>query len=163
SPGVYARSFMEGRISESQLDNFRMEVDGRGVSSYPHPWLMPEYWQTATVSMGLGPIAAIYQARNFKYLESRGLMPKTDRKVWCWRGDRESVGVASLGAISVAGREGLDNLSFVINSDLQRLDGSVRGNGEIIQEREGDCRGAGWNVIKTIWGSYWDPPLARDT
>src|SRR5690606_12187705 len=163
SPGVYARSFMEGRISESQLDNFRMEVDGRGVSSYPHPWLMPDYWQTATVSMGLGPIAAIYQARNFKYLESRGLMPKTDRKVWCFLGDGETDEPESLGAISVAGREGLDNLIFVINCNLQRLDGPVRGNGKIIQELEGQFRGAGWNVIKTIWGSYWDPLLARDT
>ena len=163
SPGVYARSFMEGRVTESQLDNFRMEVDGRGVSSYPHPWLMPEYWQTPTVSMGLGPIAAIYQARNFKYLESRGLMPKTDRKVWCFLGDGETDEPESLGAISVAGREGLDNLVFVINCNLQRLDGPVRGNGKIIQELEGNFRGAGWNVIKTIWGSYWDPLLARDT
>ncbi|WP_027079687.1 pyruvate dehydrogenase (acetyl-transferring), homodimeric type [Luteimonas mephitis] len=163
SPGIYARSFMEGRISESQLDNFRMEVDGRGISSYPHPWLMPEYWQTPTVSMGLGPIAAIYQARNFKYLESRGLMPKTDRKVWCFLGDGETDEPESLGAISVAGREGLDNLVFVINCNLQRLDGPVRGNGKIIQELEGNFRGAGWNVIKTIWGSYWDPLLARDT
>ncbi|MFC3716497.1 pyruvate dehydrogenase (acetyl-transferring), homodimeric type [Luteimonas soli] len=163
SPGIYARSFMEGRINESQLDNFRMEVDGRGVSSYPHPWLMPDYWQTPTVSMGLGPIAAIYQARNFKYLESRGLMPKTDRKVWCFLGDGETDEPESLGAISVAGREGLDNLVFVINCNLQRLDGPVRGNGKIIQELEGNFRGAGWNVIKTIWGSYWDPLLARDT
>ncbi|HZW19483.1 MAG TPA: pyruvate dehydrogenase (acetyl-transferring), homodimeric type [Luteimonas sp.] len=163
SPGVYARSFMEGRITESQLDHFRMEVDGRGVSSYPHPWLMPDYWQTPTVSMGLGPIAAIYQARNFKYLESRGLMPKSDRKVWCFLGDGETDEPESLGAISVAGREGLDNLVFVINCNLQRLDGPVRGNGKIIQELEGNFRGAGWNVIKTIWGSYWDPLLARDT
>ncbi|MGN7726492.1 pyruvate dehydrogenase (acetyl-transferring), homodimeric type [Luteimonas sp. 22616] len=163
SPGVYARSFLEGRISESQIDNFRMEVDGRGVSSYPHPWLMPDYWQTATVSMGLGPIAAIYQARNFKYLEGRGLMPKTDRKVWCFLGDGETDEPESLGAISVAGREGLDNLVFVINCNLQRLDGPVRGNGKIIQELEGNFRGAGWNVIKNIWGSYWDPLLARDT
>ncbi|HVI57902.1 MAG TPA: pyruvate dehydrogenase (acetyl-transferring), homodimeric type [Luteimonas sp.] len=163
SPGVYARSFLEGRISESQLDHFRMEVDGRGVSSYPHPWLMPDYWQTPTVSMGLGPIAAIYQARQFKYLEGRGLMPKTDRKVWCFLGDGETDEPESLGAISVAGREGLDNLVFVINCNLQRLDGPVRGNGKIIQELEGNFRGAGWNVIKTIWGSYWDPLLARDT
>ena len=163
SPGVYARSYMEGRISEEQLHNFRMEVGGNGLSSYPHPWLMPEYWQTATVSMGLGPIAAIYQARNFKYLEARGLMPKSDRKVWCFLGDGETDEPESLGAISVAGREGLDNLVFVINCNLQRLDGPVRGNGKIIQELEGNFRGAGWNVIKTIWGSYWDPLLARDT
>ena len=163
SPGIYARSFLEGRISESQLDHFRMEVDGRGVSSYPHPWLMPDYWQTPTVSMGLGPIAAIYQARNWKYLEGRGLMPKTDRKVWCFLGDGETDEPESLGAISVAGREGLDNLIFVINCNLQRLDGPVRGNGKIIQELEGQFRGAGWNVIKTIWGGYWDPLLARDT
>jgi pyruvate dehydrogenase E1 component len=163
SPGIYARSFLEGRISESQLDHFRMEVDGRGVSSYPHPWLMPDYWQTPTVSMGLGPIAAIYQARNWKYLEGRGLMPKTDRKVWCFLGDGETDEPESLGAISVAGREGLDNLVFVVNCNLQRLDGPVRGNGKIIQELEGSFRGAGWNVIKLVWGSYWDPLLARDT
>ena len=163
SPGVYSRSFLEGRISEDQLHHFRMEVDGKGVSSYPHPWLMPDYWQTPTVSMGLGPIAAIYQARAFKYLESRGLMPKTDRKVWCFLGDGETDEPESLGAISVAGREGLDNLIFVINCNLQRLDGPVRGNGKIIQELEGQFRGAGWNVIKTIWGSAWDPLLARDT
>jgi pyruvate dehydrogenase E1 component len=163
SPGIYARSFLEGRISESQLDHFRMEVGGRGLSSYPHPWLMPEYWQTATVSMGLGPLAAIYQARNWKYLEGRGLMPKTDRKVWCFLGDGETDEPESLGAISVAGREGLDNLIFVVNCNLQRLDGPVRGNGKIIQELEGQFRGADWNVIKTIWGTYWDPLLARDT
>ncbi len=163
SPGIYARSFMEGRISESQLDHFRMEVDGRGISSYPHPWLMPDYWQVPTVSMGLGPIAAIYQARNWKYLEGRGLMPKTDRKVWCFLGDGETDEPESLGAISVAGREGLDNLIFVVNCNLQRLDGPVRGNGKIIQELEGQFRGAGWSVIKTVWGSYWDPLLARDT
>ncbi|HSM11736.1 MAG TPA: pyruvate dehydrogenase (acetyl-transferring), homodimeric type [Lysobacter sp.] len=163
SPGIYARSFLEGRISEDQLDNFRMETEGRGLSSYPHPWLMPDYWQTATVSMGLGPLAAIYQARNWKYLEGRGLIPKTDRKVWCFLGDGETDEPESLGAISVAGREGLDNLIFVINCNLQRLDGPVRGNGKIIQELEGSFRGAGWNVIKTVWGSYWDPLLARDT
>ncbi|MFP7722356.1 pyruvate dehydrogenase (acetyl-transferring), homodimeric type [Lysobacter sp. A3-1-A15] len=163
SPGIYARSFLEGRLTEDQLDNFRMEVDGRGISSYPHPWLMPDYWQVPTVSMGLGPIAAIYQARNWKYLEARGLMPKTDRKVWCFLGDGETDEPESLGAISVAGREGLDNLIFVVNCNLQRLDGPVRGNGKIIQELEGQFRGAGWNVIKTIWGSYWDPLLARDT
>ncbi|TWI06864.1 pyruvate dehydrogenase (acetyl-transferring), homodimeric type [Aerolutibacter ruishenii] len=163
SPGIYARAFLEGRISEPQLDAFRMEVDGRGIASYPHPWLMPDFWQVPTVSMGLGPIAAIYQARNWKYLEARGLMPKTDRKVWCFMGDGECDEPESLGAISVAGREGLDNLVFVINCNLQRLDGPVRGNGKIIQELEGQFRGAGWNVIKTIWGSYWDPLLARDT
>jgi pyruvate dehydrogenase E1 component len=162
SPGIYARAFLEGRLSESQIDNFRMEVDGKGVSSYPHPWLMPEFWQTPTVSMGLGPISAIYQARNWKYLEGRGLMPKSDRKVWCFMGDGETDEPESLGAISLAGRENLDNLCFVINCNLQRLDGPVRGNGKIIQELEGVFRGAGWNVVKVIWGSYWDPLLARD-
>ncbi|MGJ4802923.1 pyruvate dehydrogenase (acetyl-transferring), homodimeric type [Luteimonas sp. SDU82] len=163
SPGIYARAFLEGRISESQIDNFRMEVDGRGISSYPHPWLMPDFWQVPTVSMGLGPIAAIYQARNWKYLESRGLLPKTDRKVWCFMGDGETDEPESLGALSIAGREGLDNLVFVINCNLQRLDGPVRGNGKIIQELESQFRGAGWNVVKTIWGSYWDPLLAKDS
>ncbi len=162
SPGIYARSFLEGRFTEAQLDHFRMEVDGQGISSYPHPWLMPDYWQVPTVSMGLGPIAAIYQARYWKYLEARGLMPKSDRKVWCFMGDGETDEPESLGAISVAGREGLDNLVFVINCNLQRLDGPVRGNGKIIQELEGGFRGAGWNVVKTIWGSYWDPLLAKD-
>ena len=162
APGIYARAFLDGRISESQLDNFRMEVDGRGISSYPHPWLMPDFWQTPTVSMGLGPIAAIYQARNWKYLEARGLMPKSDRKIWCFLGDGETDEPESLGAISIAGREGLDNLVFVVNCNLQRLDGPVRGNGKIIQELEGNFRGAGWNVVKAIWGSYWDPLLARD-
>ncbi|MGY1528768.1 pyruvate dehydrogenase (acetyl-transferring), homodimeric type [Luteimonas sp. A649] len=162
SPGIYARSFLEGRLTESQIDHLRMEVDGRGIPSYPHPWLMPDYWQTPTVSMGLGPIAAIYQARNWKYLEARGLMPRTDRKVWCFLGDGETDEPESLGAISIAGREGLDNLVFVINCNLQRLDGPVRGNGKIIQELEGNFRGAGWNVVKAIWGSYWDPLLARD-
>ena len=162
SPGIYARAFLEGRISESQLDHFRMEVDGRGVSSYPHPWLMPDFWQIPTVSMGLGPIAAIYQARNWKYLESRGLLPRSDRKVWCFMGDGETDEPESLGALSIAGREGLDNLIFVVNCNLQRLDGPVRGNGKIIQELESQFRGAGWNVIKTIWGSYWDPLLAND-
>jgi pyruvate dehydrogenase E1 component len=162
SPGIYARAFLEGRITESQLDNFRMEVDGQGISSYPHPWLMPDFWQTPTVSMGLGPISAIYQARNWKYLEGRGLMPKSDRKVWCFLGDGETDEPESLGAISLAGRENLDNLCFVVNCNLQRLDGPVRGNGKIIQELEGVFRGAGWNVIKVVWGSYWDPLLARD-
>lgn len=162
SPGIYARAFLEGRLSEEQLDHFRMEVDGKGISSYPHPWLMPDFWQLPTVSMGLGPIAAIYQARAWKYLEARGLMPKSDRKVWCFLGDGETDEPESLGAISVAGREGLDNLVFVINCNLQRLDGPVRGNGKIIQELEGQFRGAGWNVIKLVWGSHWDPLLARD-
>jgi len=162
SPGIYARAFLEGRISEAQLDAFRMEVDGHGISSYPHPWLMPDFWQTPTVSMGLGPLTAIYQARAWKYLEARGLMPKTNRKVWCFLGDGETDEPESLGAIGVAGREGLDNLVFVINCNLQRLDGPVRGNGKIIQELEGAFRGHGWNVIKTIWGSYWDPLLAND-
>jgi len=162
SPGVYARAFLEGRLSADQLDHFRMEVDGRGISSYPHPWLMPDFWQTPTVSMGLGPISAIYQARFCKYLEGRGLMAKTDRKIWCFLGDGETDEPESLGAISLAGREGLDNLVFVVNCNLQRLDGPVRGNGKIIQELEGVFRGAGWNVLKVVWGSYWDPLLARD-
>src|SRR5436190_602941 len=163
SPGIYSRAFLEGRISESQIDHFRMEVDGKGVSSYPHPYLMPEFWQTPTVSMGLGPISAIYQARFWKYLEGRGLMPKTDRKIWCFLGDGETDEPESLGAISLAVCEGLDNLVSVVNCNLQRLDGPVRGNGKIIQELEGNFRGAGWNVIKVVWGSYWDPLLARDT
>ena len=162
STGVYARAFLEGRISEDQLDHFRMEVDGRGVSSYPHPWLMPDFWQTPTVSMGLGPISAIYQARFFKYLEHRELLPKSDRKVWCFMGDGECDEPESLGAITLGGREQLDNLCFVINCNLQRLDGPVRGNGKIIQELEGAFRGAGWNVIKVVWGSYWDPLLQKD-
>jgi len=165
SPGVYARSFLEGRIGEDRLDLFRMEVagHGKGLSSYPHPWLMPEYWQVPTVSMGLGPLQAIYQAHFMKYLEHRGLIAPSDRKVWCFLGDGETDEPESLGAISLAGREGLDNLVFVINCNLQRLDGPVRGNGKIIQELEGNFRGAGWNVLKVIWGSYWDPLLARDT
>ena len=162
SPGVYARAFLEGRITEAELDRFRMEVDGGGLSSYPHPWLMPDFWQTPTVSMGLGPIMAIYQARFWKYLEHRGLMPKSDRKIWCFMGDGETDEPESLGAITLAGREKLDNLVFVINCNLQRLDGPVRGNGKIIQELEGAFRGAGWNVLKVIWGSYWDSLLARD-
>mgnify|MGYP001358314131 CR=1 FL=1 len=164
SPGVYARSFLEGRISEEQLDLFRMEVGGKGkaLSSYPHPWLMPDYWQVPTVSMGLGPLQAIYQAQFMKYLENRELIAPSDRKVWCFIGDGESDEPESLGAISLAGREGLDNLVFVVNCNLQRLDGPVRGNGKIIQELEGVFRGAGWNVLKLIWGSYWDPLLARD-
>src|SRR5687767_10376476 len=162
SPGVYARSLMEGRLSEERLLNFRREVDGNGVSSYPHPWLMPDYWQFPTVSMGLGPITAIYMARYLKYLEARGIAQTANRKVWVFCGDGEMDEPESLGAIGLASREKLDNLVFVVNCNLQRLDGPVRGNGKIIQELEGDFRGAGWNVIKVIWGSYWDPLLARD-
>ncbi|WP_379654053.1 pyruvate dehydrogenase (acetyl-transferring), homodimeric type [Pseudoxanthomonas sp. UC19_8] len=163
APGIYARAFLEGRITEAQLDNFRMECEGKGISSYPHPWLMPDFWQTPTVSMGLGPLSAIYQAQFMKYLEHRGLIEKSDRKVWCFIGDGESDEPETLGAIALAGREGLDNLIFVVNCNLQRLDGPVRGNGKIIQELEGVFRGGGWNVIKLLWGSYWDPLLARDT
>jgi pyruvate dehydrogenase E1 component len=162
SPGIYARAFLEGRIDEAQLDQFRQEVNGEGLSSYPHPWLMPEFWQIPTVSMGLGPIMAIYQARFLKYMHNRSLIEADRRKVWCFMGDGETDEPESLGAISLAGREKLDNLVFVINCNLQRLDGPVRGNGKIIQELEGVFRGAGWNVIKVIWGSYWDPLLAKD-
>ncbi len=163
SPGIYARAFLEGRLTEKQMDNFRREVDGEGLSSYPHPWLMPDFWQLPTVSMGLGPIMAIYQARFLKYLHNRGLADTANRKVWAFLGDGETDEPESLGAISLAGREQLDNLVFVINCNLQRLDGPVRGNGKIIQELEGVFRGAGWNVLKVIWGSYWDPLLAKDT
>ncbi len=162
SPGVYARAFLEGRLSEAQLDNFRQEVDGKGISSYPHPWLMPDFWQFPTVSMGLGPIQAIYQARFLHYLQDRGHAKTAERKVWAFMGDGEMDEPESLGAIGMASRENLDNLVFVINCNLQRLDGPVRGNGKIIQELEADFRGAGWNVIKVIWGSYWDPLIARD-
>ncbi|TAK87344.1 MAG: pyruvate dehydrogenase (acetyl-transferring), homodimeric type [Betaproteobacteria bacterium] len=162
SPGVYARGLLEGRISEERLLNFRREVDGKGVSSYPHPWLMPDYWQFPTVSMGLGPIQGIYMARFLKYLHARGLADTANRKVWVFCGDGEMDEPESMGAIGLAAREKLDNLIFVVNCNLQRLDGPVRGNGKIIQELEGDFRGAGWNVIKVIWGSYWDPLLARD-
>ncbi len=162
APGIYARALLEGRLTEEQLDNFRREVDGKGVSSYPHPWLMPDFWQFPTVSMGLGPIQAIYMARFLKYLEARGLAKTENRKVWAFLGDGEMDEPESLGAIGMAAREKLDNLIFVINCNLQRLDGPVRGNGKIIQELEGDFRGAGWNVIKLLWGSYWDPLLARD-
>src|SRR5688500_12382199 len=162
SPGVYARALLEGRLSEEQLNNSRREVDGKGVSSYPHPWLMPDYWQFPTVSMGLGPIQAIYMARFLKYLHARGLANTANRKVWVFCGDGEMDEPESLGAIGLAAREKLDNLIFIVNCNLQRLDGPVRGNGKIIQELEGDFRGAGWNVIKLIWGSYWDPLLARD-
>ncbi len=162
SPGIYARSYLEGRVSEEQLDNFRREVDGGGLSSYPHPWLMPDYWQFPTVSMGLGAIQAIYQAHLMKYLTNRGLLDSTDRKIWAFLGDGEMDEPESLGAIGKAGRERLDNLIFVINCNLQRLDGPVRGNGKIIQELEGIFRGAGWNVIKVVWGRLWDPLLQAD-
>lgn len=162
APGVYARAFLEGRLSEENLCNFRQEVHGTGLSSYPHPKLMDEFWQFPTVSMGLGPIMAIYQARFLKYLHARGIADTSGRKVWAFMGDGEMDEPESRGAIGLAAREGLDNLIFVINCNLQRLDGPVRGNGKIIQELEGEFRGAGWNVIKLIWGSYWDPLLARD-
>ena len=162
APGVYARAFLEGRITEDQLVNFRQEVDGKGLSSYPHPWLMPDFWQFPTVSMGLGPLMAIYHARFMRYLRDRSIIPKQGRKVWAFMGDGEMDEPESLGAISLAGREKLDNLIFVINCNLQRLDGPVRGNGKIIQELEADFRGSGWNVIKVVWGSYWDPLLAKD-
>ncbi|MEO0388381.1 MAG: pyruvate dehydrogenase (acetyl-transferring), homodimeric type [Pseudomonadota bacterium] len=161
-PGIYARSFMEGRISEAELENFRSEVAGGGLSSYPHPWLMPDYWQFPTVSMGLGPLMAIYQARFMKYMHNRGLIDASDRKVWAFLGDGEMDEPESLGAIGLAAREGLDNLIFVINCNLQRLDGPVRGNGKIVQELEGEFRGAGWNVIKLLWGRGWDDLLERD-
>ena len=163
SPGIYAYAFMLGELKQEQLDNFRQEVGGKGLSSYPHPWLMPEFWGFPTVSMGLGPLMAIYQARFMKYLDSRGLIKTEGRKVWAFMGDGEMDEPESLGSISLASREKLDNLIFVINCNLQRLDGPVRGNGKIIQELEGDFCGAGWNVIKVIWGSYWDPLLAKDT
>jgi pyruvate dehydrogenase E1 component len=163
APGVYARAFLEGRITEEQMENFRREVDGKGISSYPHPWLMPDFWQFATVSMGLGPLQAIYQARFMKYLHNRGIANTEGRKVWAFMGDGEMDEPESLGAIALASREGLDNLIFVVNCNLQRLDGPVRGNGKIIQELEADFRGSGWNVLKVIWGRYWDPLLARDS
>ena len=162
SPGVYARAFLEGRLTEEQMDNFRQETGGHGLSSYPHPWLMPDFWQFPTVSMGLGPLQGIYQARFLKYLHDRGIADTSDRKVWVFCGDGEMDEPESLGAISLASREKLDNLIFVINCNLQRLDGPVRGNGKIIQELESDFRGSGWNVLKVIWGSYWDPLLAMD-
>ncbi len=162
APGIYARAYLEGRISEEQLYSFRQEVDGRGLPSYPHPWLMPDFWQFPTVSMGLGPLMAIYQARFMRYLHDRGLVNTEGRRVWAFLGDGEMDEPESLGAISLAARERLDNLIFVVNCNLQRLDGPVRGNGKIIQELEADFRGAGWNVIKVVWGSYWDPLLARD-
>ena len=162
APGMYARAFLEGRLNEKQLDSFRQEVNPGGLSSYPHPWLMPNFWQFPTVSMGLGPMLAIYQARYMKYLINRGLIKDEGRKVWAFLGDGEMDEPESLGAIGLAAREKLDNLIFVINCNLQRLDGPVRGNGKIIQELEGIFRGAGWNVIKVIWGSYWDSLLLND-
>ena len=163
APGMYARAYLLGLITEEDLDNFRQDVDGNGLTSYPHPWLMPRFWQFPTVSMGLGPIMAIYQARFMRYLENRGLLDTHNRKVWAFMGDGEMDEPEAFGAASLASRESLDNLVFVVNCNLQRLDGPVRGNGKVIQELESDFRGAGWNVIKVIWGSYWDPLLARDT
>ena len=162
APGMYARSFLEGRFNEADLDSFRQEVDGGGLASYPHPWSMPNYWQFPTVSMGLGPLMSIYQARFMKYLQHRKLADTANRKVWAFVGDGEIDEPESLGAISLGGREKLDNLVWVVNCNLQRLDGPVRGNGKIIQELEAVFRGAGWNVIKLVWGSYWDPLLAMD-
>ena len=162
SPGIYARAFLEGRLNENQLDHFRKEVGNKGLSSYPHPWLMPDFWQFPTVSMGLGPMMATYQARFMRYMEHRGLTEASDRKIWCFLGDGEMDEPESLGSITMPVREGLDNLIFVVNCNLQRLDGPVRGNGKIIQELEAAFGGAGWNVIKLIWGSRWDPLLARD-
>jgi len=163
APGIYARAFLEGRITEEHMHKFRQEADGGGLSSYPHPWLMPDFWQFPTVSMGLGPIMAIYQARFMKYLHNRGLLDTSPRKVWAFMGDGEMDEPEALGAITLASREKLDNLVFVVNCNLQRLDGPVRGNGKIIQELEAAFRGAGWNVLKVIWGSYWDPLLHLDT
>src|SRR5580700_5858206 len=164
SPGVYSRAFLEGRLSMKQLENFRRELrEGGGLSSYPHPWLMPEFWEFPTVSMGLSPLMAIYQARFNRYLEDRNLKPRTDAKVWAFLGDGETDEPETLGAITLASRENLDNIIFVINCNLQRLDGPVRGNGKIVQELEAAFRGAGWNVIKVLWGSEWDPILERDT
>ena len=162
SPGIYARAFLEGRLTEEQMDHYREEVDGKGLSSYPHPWLMPDFWQLPTVSMGLGPIMAIYQAHVMKYLDQRGLKPMQDRKVWCFLGDGETDEPESLGAIQLASREKLDNLIFVVNCNLQRLDGPVRGNSRIMDELEGAFRGAGWNVIKVVWGRLWDPLFEKD-
>ncbi|WP_069383356.1 pyruvate dehydrogenase (acetyl-transferring), homodimeric type [Halomonas caseinilytica] len=162
APGIYARSYLEGRLTEEQMDKFRQEVDGDGLSSYPHPWLMPNYWQLPTVSMGLGPIMAIYQAHVMKYLDQRGLQPMQDRKVWAFLGDGECDEPETLGAIHLASREKLDNLNFVVNCNLQRLDGPVRGNSRIMDELEGVFRGAGWNVIKVVWGRLWDPLFEKD-
>src|SRR5215208_391150 len=163
APGIYARAFIEGRLSADKLENFRRELkDGGGLSSYPHPWLMPDFWEFPTVSMGLGPICSIYQARFMRYLEDRGLKKRSDSKVWAFLGDGETDEPETLGAITLASREKLDNLIFVINCNLQRLDGPVRGNGQIVQELEAIFRGAGWNVIKVLWGSEWDQLLAAD-
>src|SRR5215204_3215960 len=164
APGIYARAFIEGRLPAEKLENFRRELkEGGGLSSYPHPWLMPDFWEFPTVSMGLGPICSIYQARFMRYLEDRGLKKRSDSKLWAFLGDGETDEPESLGAITLASREKLDNLIFVINCNLQRLDGPVRGNGQIIQELEAIFRGAGWNVIKVIWGSEWDPLFEADT
>ncbi|MDO7086453.1 pyruvate dehydrogenase (acetyl-transferring), homodimeric type [Pseudocolwellia sp. AS88] len=163
SPGIYGRAFLEGRLTEKQMNNFRQECDGEGLSSYPHPHLMKDFWQFPTVSMGLGPLQAIYTARFLKYLTDRGIKDCSGQRVYCYLGDGETDEPESLGAIGLASREGLDNLCFVINCNLQRLDGPVRGNGKIIQELEGTFRGAGWEVVKVIWGSYWDALIARDT
>ena len=163
SPGIYGRAFLEGRLTEEQMNNFRQEVDGNGLSSYPHPHLMQDFWQFPTVSMGLGPLQAIYTARFLKYLTDRGIKDCSGQRVYCFLGDGECDEPESLGAIGLAARESLDNLCFIVNCNLQRLDGPVRGNGKIIQELEGTFRGAGWEVIKVIWGSYWDPLIARDT
>jgi pyruvate dehydrogenase E1 component len=164
SPGVYARAFLEGRLTEDQLNNFRHELRGApGLSSYPHPWLMPDFWQYPTVSMGLGPLSAIYHARFMRYLENRGVIPVTGRKVWAFLGDGEMDEPESTGALRIASQEGLDNLIFVVNCNLQRLDGPVRGNGKVIQELEGIFNGGGWRTIKCIWGSNWDALLERDT
>src|SRR5277367_6700381 len=164
APGMYARAYLEGRIPKERLQNFRRELkEGGGLSSYPHPWLMPDFWEFPTVSMGLGPIQAIYQARFIRYLENRGLKLSTDGKVWAFLGDGEIDEPESLGSITLASRERLDNLIFVVNCNLQRLDGPVRGNGKIIQELEAIFRGAGWNVIKVIWGAGWDPLIAGDS
>ena len=163
SPGMYSRAFVEGRLDERDLSNFRRELEpGGGLSSYPHPWLMPDFWQFPTVSMGLGPLNAIYHARFIRYMENRGLKPRSDQRVWAFLGDGECDEPESLGCIDVAGREGLDNLTFVVNCNLQRLDGPVRGNGKIVQELEAAFRAAKWNVIKVLWGSNWDPLISND-
>ena len=165
TPGIYARAFLEGRLTEQHLDHFRREAltPELGLSSYPHPRLMPEFWQFPTVSMGLGPMAAVYQARFNRYLAARGIADTSQSRVWAYLGDGEMDEPESVAALSLAAREGLDNLTFVVNCNLQRLDGPVRGNGKIIQELEAEFRGAGWNVIKVVWGSYWDPLIMRDT
>jgi pyruvate dehydrogenase E1 component len=163
SPGNYARAYLEGRLTEEQIDGFRQEVSRDGLASYPHPWLMPDFWQFPTVSLGIGPITSIYQARFMKYLQARNIAKTDGRKVWVFAGDGEMDEPESMGAIGLAGREQLDNLIWVVDCNLQRLDGPVRGNGKIIQELESNFRGAGWNVIKVIWGSRWDPLLAEDT